>query len=190
DQWVSVAVRATGPGKGVQLWINGVLFGTAATPARTGFDVGQATNVTVGALAGVDRDDLRFYNVAFAAQEMCTVLARGLVPPTGGPCIANRPGYELDFEGRVADTGFWGMPVTPPQGFQLVALKLGQALQLTTTAPGFALVGFANNVASVPEHSFTLWFVASDISDRLVDFTKLGSPLRGPTCGAVGEDDT
>src|SRR5262249_12257534 len=83
-----------------------------------------------------------------------------------------------------ADTGFWGMRVTPPQAFQFVALKLGQALQLTATGPGFSLVGFANNAASVQEHSFTLWFVAGDVTDTLVDFTKLCSPLGGPTCGA------
>jgi hypothetical protein len=185
--WYQVAVTSSGPGNGVQLWLNGVLAGTAQAPTTTGFDKDQSADLTVGALANLDLDDLRFYNVGFTAAQMCTVIARGVLDAKQG-CIANRPGYELDMEGNFTNTGFFTMTVQQPKASTFVPGPLGQAVELTVTdGNAFAMAGLANALPQITQHSFTLstQVTANSASDTLLSFVTNCSVGAVINCGAA-----
>jgi hypothetical protein len=184
DVWVQLGVRTTGPGSGLSLLVNGAVVSTASPPASTGFGAGQARDLTVGPVSGVDLDDLRFYNRALSSSELCTVLVRGQLGAQG-LCVPLIPGFELDFENNVIrDTGSWNLTLTPPQEIQFVPTRLGSGLRLSSIAQQFAYSGFASNVNQAPGHSFSFWFVAGASStELLLDFLHpcaAGAPF---TCG-------
>jgi hypothetical protein len=185
NRWVQLGVVTAGPTKGTQLLVNGALAGTVSPPTTTGFGPGQAPDLTVGSLSGVDVDDLRFYNRALAGGEICSTLLRGQQSPAGG-CVPLIPGFELDFEnGVVRDTGNAGLVLAPPQATSFVPTTLGSGLRLPTTDQTFGYTsGFANLVGQVPGHSFSFWFVAGTAtSDTLIDFLHTCAVGAAPTCG-------
>ena len=183
DKWSNVAVYTTGPAKGAQLLIDGVVVGTAAPPTATGFGAGQAPDLTVGALTGADLDDLRFYNVALTGGGQCTTLVRGVFDATG-LCVPMRPGFELDFEGpRVVNSGTFAMTIQEPTTWTAFVDTLGSGLKVGAGALGLALTGYANAPA-LPGHSIALWVQGGSPSDTLLDFTRPCSFLANlGTCG-------
>src|SRR5262249_18550994 len=96
SQWVQLGLLTTGPGEGLTLLVNGLAGPTVSPQLATGFGAGQAPDMTVGSVSGVDLDDLRFYNRALSSSEICSVLVRG--QPGANGCVPLIPGYELDFE--------------------------------------------------------------------------------------------
>src|SRR5678816_813536 len=115
NQWVQLGVLATTTVNGsiVQLLINGSVAGTLSPRTTNGFGPGQAANLTVGPISGVDLDDLRFYNRGLSTSELCTTLVRGQV--VAGNCVPLIPGLELDFEHNpIIDTGNCMLPLTAP----------------------------------------------------------------------------
>jgi hypothetical protein len=180
-------VRTSGPGTGLELLINGSIVGTAAAPTSTGFGAGQAADLTVGTIFGVDLDDLRFYNRGIATSEFCSLLLRGQMN-VQGQCVPLMPGFELDFENnQVRDTGRWSLTLQPPnpQLVSFVGTRLGNGLRLNSSDVQFGYTaGFANQVLQAPGHSFSFWFVAGvNTQDTLIDFLRtcaVGAPLQ---CG-------
>ncbi|HMG24069.1 MAG TPA: Ig-like domain-containing protein, partial [Kofleriaceae bacterium] len=170
-QWVQLGLLTTGSSKGLQLLVNGTAVGTAAPPKMTGFGPGQATDLIVGTVTGIDLDDLRFYNRALSGNELCTTLVRGQLNAAGA-CVPLIPGFELDFEtSQVHDTGTWGLGFTAPQQASFVTTKFGTGLQLPTGDQAFGFTsGFTGRVSQAPGRSFTLWFVAAGVADTLIDF--------------------
>jgi hypothetical protein len=169
-RWLQLGLLTSGPGTGVQLLVNGAVAGTAMPPTVTGFGPGQAANLTVGNLTGVDIDDLRFYNRALSTSEICSTLLRGQ-PNAQGACAALIPGFELDFENEVRNSGRWNLTLTPPGQFSFVPTRLGTGLKLATVDQSFGFTGFASQVSQDPGHSFSFWFVAGAApSDTLIDF--------------------
>jgi hypothetical protein len=181
DRWVAISFRTTGPGKGLEIFVDGMSRG--AIPTFSGFNAGQAADLTVGNWASFDLDDLRFYNVSFTNNEMCTLLARGFINGNGG-CVPLSPGFEIDFEGRVVDTGLWNLPLSaPPAGsFVLPSHTLGQHLRLQTIVDwGYAVGGasFRANVNAIPARSFSFEFVPAAAFGRLIDMRTACDPQTG-----------
>ncbi|HZJ63113.1 MAG TPA: Ig-like domain-containing protein, partial [Kofleriaceae bacterium] len=187
NQWVQLAVLTRGPGNGLQLLVNGNVVGTAAAPSMTGFGTGQADDLTVGTVFGVDLDDLRFYNRGLASSELCPVLLRGQLNAAGA-CVPLIPGFELDFENnQVRDTGRWGLTFVPPnpQLISFVTTKLGNGLRLNSSDQSFGFsAGFANQINQAPGHSFSFWFVAgANAQDTLIDFLHTCAVGAAAMCG-------
>ena len=171
DQWVQLGLLATGPGKGLTLLVNGRAVANVAPQTATGFGPGQAPDMLVGSIFGVDLDDLRFYNRALSSSEICSTLVRGQLDASG-VCVPLIPGYELDFENNVVrDTGNWGLVLAQPQQFSFTPTHLGDGLKL---GPGDVFgytQGFASRITAAPGHSFSLWYVAGAVaSETLLDF--------------------
>jgi Concanavalin A-like lectin/glucanases superfamily/Bacterial Ig-like domain len=159
EQWTFVSLRTLGPATGLDVFINGMMRGTVAT--LSGFVPAQ-NDLVVGSWNLADVDDLRFYNRAFTNDEHCLLLGRGFKDANGG-CHPLAPGFEIDFEGRVVDTGIWNLALgAPTGGFVFSAATLGQLFHLTTQFPwGFAAGGpsFQANVSASPGRSFSFEFV-------------------------------
>jgi Big-like domain-containing protein len=186
-QWTNIALVATGPGKGLEIFRNGNFVDVVAAPTGTGFDAGMAQDLTVGASNVVDVDDLRFFNRALANAELCSVLARGFTNPLNAQCVPLSPGYELDFEGGVVtDTGFWNLLLQAPQAVNFVPTTTGNGIQLPSTQDWGYAQGFSAQVNSVPApvgRSFSLWFDPSQsTAGRVIDFTRQ-CVVGGPLCG-------
>jgi hypothetical protein len=183
DQWVQLGVMTTGTGKGLQLLVNGVVVGTATPPKATGFGAGQDKDLIVGALGGMDIDDLRFYNRALASAEICSVLVRGQLD-SKATCVPLIPGFELDFEnGQVRDTGNWNLAFVAPKQSSFVNTKFGMGLTLGSDETWGYSQGFAGRVSAAPGHSFSLWFVAGNTADMLIDFLHVCGAASAVTCG-------
>jgi hypothetical protein len=187
DKWTHVGLKATGPSKGLEIWLNGNFQAVVNVPVGTGFDSGQG-DLVVGAITGLDLDDLRFFNEALSNAEMCSTLARGFVNGNGA-CVPLSPGFELDFEeGRIVDTGLWDLALTLPQSSSFTGTKLGDGLLMNENFTwGYAVGGpsFRANANAVPPgvgRSFSLWFDARQPSfGNLIRFT---NPCPGGgTCG-------
>jgi hypothetical protein len=186
DRWVPISFRTTGPAKGLEIFVDGMLRNSL--PTFSGFNAGQAANLTVGGWSGFDVDDLRFYNTSFTNDEMCLVLTRGFKNANGG-CVPLSPGFEIDFEGGVVDTGAWNLALAGPQGFLLQAHTLGELFRLQTIFDwGFAVGGasFRANVGAVFGRSFSFEFVPGSGFGRLIDMRASCSPTGGlPMCGIL-----
>jgi hypothetical protein len=187
ERWVAVSFRTTGPAKGLEIFIDGSSRG--AIPTFSGFNAGQAADLTVGSANAFDLDDLRFYNVSFTTDEMCLLLARGF-KNGNGICVPLSPGFEIDFEGGVRETGLWNLPLSAPQtgSFALASSTLGQLFRLLTTFDwGFAVGGasFRANVNAVPGgRSFSFEFVPQAAFGRLIDMRTACLPTGGGgVCG-------
>ena len=182
DRWTSIALVATGPAKGLQILVDGMGAGFVDVPNATGFDAGQAAGLTVGTFNGnVDLDDLRFYNRSIIGLEACTVLARGYMGPQG-LCMAGSPGYELDFERGVVETGAWRLQLFPPQTSSFVSTATGMAMRLQETQ-AWGVSGFKPFAASAPAHSLSFWFHENGSSSNLVSMVG-ECVVRGPVeCG-------
>ncbi len=183
DQWASVAVRTTGPAKGLQLVINGTVVGTASLPTQTGFDANQASDLTFGSTFGADVDDLRFYNVALTGNAACTTLVRGVFDAQGA-CVPMRPGFELDFEGsRLVNSGTYPLSIGPPTVWTPFLDKLGEGLKMGAGQNGLNFTKFSA-VAPLPGHSLALWVQGASTADTLLDFTRPCSFVANlGTCG-------
>jgi hypothetical protein len=176
NQWVQLGVLATTTANGsvVQLLINGSVASTLSPRTTNGFGPGQATNLTVGPISGVDLDDLRFYNRGLSTSELCTTLVRG--PVVAGSCVPLIPGLELDFEhNQIIDTGSCTLPLTAPapSTVAFVSTGLGTGVQFTAPPQGFSYSsGFTNCAAQAPGHSLSGWFMSrptNDGTDTLFD---------------------
>lgn len=168
ERWIFVSVRTTGPGTPLDVFIDGNLAGSLAI---NGFVAGQAA-LTVGNWGGTDIDDLRFYNRSFSNDEHCVVLGRGFKDANGG-CHPLAPGFEIDFEGTVIDTGVWNLALAAPTGgFALTAHTLGQLFRLTTQFSwGFAAGGpsLLANLAGIPGRSLSFEFVPGPAFGQIID---------------------
>ncbi|MEJ7604413.1 MAG: LamG-like jellyroll fold domain-containing protein, partial [Kofleriaceae bacterium] len=182
SRWASIALVATGPGKGLQIVVDGMGAGIVDVPTATGFDAGQASGLTVGPLNGnVDLDDLRFYNRSITGNEACTVLARGFFGPQG-TCIPGSPGVELDFERGVIHTGMWFLQLVEPRAATFLSTATGTAMRLQEQAV-WGVVGFKAFAASGLSHSLSLWFHENGSFTPLVDMVG-ECVVRGPVeCG-------
>jgi hypothetical protein len=188
NRWVQIAMRAQGPAKPLDVFIDGNL--RVSTAGMSGFNAGQAANLTVGTSSAIDLDDLRFHNLAFSNAEMCSVIARGFVNGNG-QCIALAPGFEIDFEGNVVrDTGVWRLPLSPPQdgSFTFTAHTLGNLFRLLTTFNwGYVIGGasFQANVSALPGgRTLTFEFVPQAVFGRIIDTQRPCSATGGlPLCG-------
>ena len=197
DRWVHVAMRTTGPGKGLEVFVDGMPRGAIST--FNGFDAGQATNMTVGSWQQLDVDDLRFFNLAFGNTEICTQLARGFFA-AGGPCVPLAPGFEIDFENdRIVDTGLWNLLLIGPSTgtFGFAGHTLGDLLRLVSQVTwGYDTLNgptFSSQVAAAPGRSFTFSFIPGTAFGRIIDFTRPCNAAGGlPMCGisvAYVDDD-
>ena len=186
DRWIPVSFRTTGPSKGLEIFTDGNPRATLAT--FSGFNSGQATDLTVGSLTSADVDDLRLFNVSFTNDQMCTLLARGFKNGNGA-CVPLSPGFEIDFEGRVADTGLWELALSPPQGGSFASSTLGQLFRLLTPFDwGYAIGGpsFQANVNAIAGRSFSFEFVPQTSFGRLIEMRASCSPTGGlPLCGIL-----
>ncbi len=171
NQWNHVAVRTTGPSKGLELLINGVFIAILNPGAQTGFDATQDTDLTVGPIANADVDDLRFYNIAIAGTAACTTLVRGVFDAQGA-CVPMRPGYELDFEDTpLVQSGTLQVSLGQPLTFTTFAATLGLALKMGASQTGLDLTKYSA-AATLPGHSIALWVHAGGPQDVLLDFSK------------------
>jgi hypothetical protein len=171
DQWSHVAVRTTGPAKGIELLINGGFIALVNPGSQTGFDASQDADLLIGPIANADLDDLRFYNIAISGTAACTTLVRGVFD-TSGLCVPMRPGYELDFENTpLVQSGTLQVPVGQPQTFTTLASTLGLALRMGASATGLDLTKYSA-AAPLPGHSIALWVNAGGTADTLLDFTR------------------
>ena len=164
NQWVQLGVvAATGDGLDAELVVDGNRVRTLNPQTTNGFGPGQAANLTVGPITGVDLDDLRFYNRALSDSALCTTVARGQL---GDGCFPLSPGFELDFEhGQVRDTGAWLLPLTAPTSsqFSFVSTGLGMGAQLSAFT-AFVYSGF-RRASSIAGHSFSMWFISRNTTD-------------------------
>ncbi|MBL9019714.1 MAG: hypothetical protein JNL83_36320, partial [Myxococcales bacterium] len=170
NQWVHVGVRTTGPAKGLELLINGATAAHAAPPSATGFDAGQG-DLRIGQVSLADIDDVRFYNTLVNA---CTTFVRGLVPPTGGPCVANAPAIEMDFEGgRLDETGTMTLGRTAPPWSAFTG-RLGQGFTMGTHTVAVIPLQLTNVSQQQPllGHTLSLWVRGSSTADTLFDFVR------------------
>jgi hypothetical protein len=186
DRWVHVALVATGPAKGLQVFLDGNFRFSVQAPQGTGFDPGQTADLTVGPWSGLDLDDLRFFNQGLDGDRVCTVLARGF-RNANGACVPLSPGFEVDFErNRVTDTGLWKLPLSSPQTATFVTGKTGGAMRLASSFEWGYTGGFNANVNAIlgGGRSFSLWFDANGSLGKLIDF-RGACFVGGPpgTCG-------
>lgn len=190
NRWVHIGLLTTGFGKGLQVFVDGQVRGNVQS--ISGFNAGQATNLTVGNWTTFDIDDLRVFNLALSGTEICTKLARGFMNQAGA-CVPLAPGFEVDFEGdRIADTGFWNMLlIPPPVGGPppvFTAHTLGDLLASSgiTADWGYSPNGpsFASLVTTVPGHTLTFEFVPGSVFGRIIDWRAPCSFAGGPpVCG-------
>jgi len=159
DRWASIALVATGVSKGLLIVVDGQSAGIVSAPSATGFDAGQAPDLTVGT----------FYNVAITGSQLCTVVARGYFGSLGA-CVPGSPGYELDFERGLAETGLWQLPVSTPRSSGFFTTNTGQGFRLPSTVPAWGLTGFKARSAAAPNHSLSLWFLENGSFGPLIDF--------------------
>ena len=182
DRWVHVAMRTTGFGKALEVFVDGAARGNV--PSISGFNTNQAPNMTVGGWTAADVDDLRFFNTAMTNGEICTVLARGFVNGNGA-CVPLAPGFEIDFEGRVADTGVWDLVLIPPPAGAPVNFTphtLGSMFSMGVTADwGYSPNGpsFSANVAASPGHTLTFELIPGAVFGRIIDWRTACNPLTG-----------
>lgn len=183
NQWSHVAVRTTGPAKGLELLINGGFIALVNPGAQTGFDASQDTDLLVGPIFNADADDLRFYNIAISGNATCTTLVRGVFNAQGA-CVPMRPGYELDFENTpLANSGTLQVSVGEPLTYTTFAGTLGLALKMGVSQTGLDLTKYAA-AAVLPGHSIALWVDGSTPADTLLDFTRPCSFVANfGTCG-------
>lgn len=169
EQWTFISMRTLGPGMGLEVFVNGMLRGNVQT--FSGFVAGQG-DLVVGSWNLADVDDLRFYNRAFTNDEHCLLLGRGFKDGNGG-CHPLAPGFEIDFEGRVVDTGIWNLALgAPTGGFVFTSHTLGQLFHLTTQFSwGYAVGGpsFLANVLASPGRSFSFEFIPGTAFGSLID---------------------
>ncbi len=173
-RWVNIALRTTGPSKGVQIFVDGNFTDFLSVPTNTGFDATQSSFMTVGSFQTMSVDDLRFYNQALSDAEICSTIARG-TPNSDFICRSLSPGFEVDFENnQVVDTGFWQMGATGLQGQSFVPGKTGDALKLPFSSNWGSFPGqgvFASQLRQANGHSFSMWFQENGAFGRLLDFT-------------------
>lgn len=172
DQWAHVAVRTTGPSKGLELLVDGNFIALVNPGAQTGFDASQDTDLVIGTLTNVDIDDLRFYNIAIGGAATCTTLVRGVFN-SQGVCVPMQPGYELDFENTpLVQTGTLQVSLDPPQVFSTFATNLGLGFRAATSPTGLAMSKYAA-AATLPGHSIAMWFDGGGPTNSvLMDFTR------------------
>ncbi len=186
DMWIHVALRAPGPAKGLQVFIDGAFRQNVPVPNNTGFGTGQASALTVGPFANVDLDDLRFFNTAFDDDSICSKLARGTRNANGG-CNVMAPLLEIDFElGRVLNTGRFKLPLSLPQTIAFVSPGSTGALGRLATGFEWGFVdGFRSAAASSAGRTFSFWFVAETSFGTLLDTRQLCFGVGGPSdqCG-------
>ena len=189
NQWVQLGVLATTTANGsvVQLLINGSVASTLSPRTTNGFGPGQAANLTVGPISGVDLDDLRFYNRGLATSELCTTLVRGQI--VAGSCVPLVPRLELDFEhNQIIDTGTCALPLTAPalSTVAFVSTGLGTGVQFVAIPQGFSYSsGFTNCASQAPGHSLSGWFMSrptNDGTDTLFDSLQFCG-TQGNLCG-------
>ncbi|MBA3541346.1 MAG: hypothetical protein H0T79_17170, partial [Deltaproteobacteria bacterium] len=181
-QWVNIAVATTGIAKGLALFVNGTQTDFMNQSAGNGFGTFQGPDVVVGTTTAT-LDDLRFYNRAFSANEMCTVIARGVVGVTGGGCTAGAPKIELDLENDYENTGTWAVDPVPSSGADFVTTTLGRGIKVSTSEPGFAIFGFANFATTVPAHSISFWLSTQGAGGTIFDFVRTCSLSFVGNCG-------
>jgi Concanavalin A-like lectin/glucanases superfamily len=183
NQWSHVAVRTTGPAKGLELLINGNFIALINPGAQTGFDASQDADLLVGPIFNIDVDDLRFYNIAISGNPTCTTLVRGVFDGQG-LCVPMRPGYELDFEDvPLVQSGTLQVSLGQPTTFTTFGSSLGDALRIGASQAGLDLTKYSA-AATLPGHSIALWVHANGPADTLLDFTKVCNPLGNfGTCG-------
>ena len=183
NQWSHVAVRTTGPSKGLELLINGSFIALINPGAQTGFDASQDADLLVGPITNIDLDDLRFYNIAISGSATCTTLVRGVFDAQGA-CVPMRPGYELDFENvPLVQSGTLQVSLGQPTTFTTFGASLGDALRIGASAAGLDLTKYSS-AATLPGHSIALWVHANGPADTLLDFTRPCSFLANfGTCG-------
>lgn len=183
DQWSHVAVRTTGPSKGLELLINGTFIALVNPGAQTGFDSTQDSDLHVGPIFNADVDDLRFYNIAISGTAACTTLVRGVFD-VQGICVPMRPGFELDFEDTpLVQSGTLQLALGEPLTFTTFAATLGLALKMGASQTGLDLTKYAA-AATLPGHSISLWVHAGGPADTLLSFSRPCSfAAQFGTCG-------
>jgi hypothetical protein len=171
NRWVHIGLRATGPSKGLEIWVDGAFRSVVPAPLRTGFDAGQARDMTVGPWSGFDVDDLRFFNRTPADPEMCTLLARGSI--RNSVCTPLSPGIEVDFEHNVVvDTGIWRLNLVQPQSQTFNKGKTGDFMTMSSPFTWGISGGLQSQLAAAHGHSFSFWFTSNTQFGRLLDFTQ------------------
>nr|HEX4317278.1 Ig-like domain-containing protein [Kofleriaceae bacterium] len=180
-RWSNVAIESTSPDKGVNLFVDGNLVGTATPPTNIGFDATQ-TDLVVGAVTNnFAMDDVRFYNEALDTTDLCTDVEHGTISPASGQCVALLPTIDLRFDdGTADDAGTAGIATT----LQLTAAFADTLGNGVTNQKGGILTmgGFTKNVSPTSEHSLALFF-ESKVSDVLWDDTTQCSALAVTKCG-------
>ena len=164
--WAHVGVRTTGVAKGLELTVNGATVAHARPPSATGFEADQG-DLRIGQMAFLDIDDVRFYNTLV---DTCATFVRGQIPPSGGPCVANAPALEFDFEGgRLDETGTMSIGRSNPLWTAFVG-RLGEGFKLASPQVPFDMTNF-NQQQPLLGYTLALWAPGSGQADTLFDFT-------------------
>jgi hypothetical protein len=186
--WTHLALRTSGtastPGP-VELWIDGAMV--ISMPSALGVGSGD---LSTGALTGVDLDDVTVYDLAPAADQMCTTVARGTIDADLN-CTPLAPVMELACEQLpLVDTGTYGMTVAQQPAGALIATTAGHGFQVTG-APQLDVGGLSAMFSTAPGHAITFWYDNDPtLSDTLIDIrTSCGGASFRTPARRVGATD-